>query len=69
MAAFSKQHYVKIAEILKAEQVRARVLAETAFDMEAAATTVTNITLAMAETFANDNPRFERSRFLDAAGL
>lgn len=58
-AAFSRQHYESIARILKND-------AQPGVDAE---TLVQDIAEDLADLFAQDNPNFDREKFLKAAGI
>ena len=53
------------------ERTAAVLLAETAVTTRdlAARRTVENITYSLADIFAQDNPRFDREKFYEAAGM
>ena len=57
--SMSRKHYQAFAALLAAERAIAPLEANR---------TVDNVTLAIADLFAQDNPRFDRYRFYDAAG-
>lgn len=71
--ALSKQHYVAIARHIDAQRVKA-VVEYNAKEMTMASYSVLNnalfaIASGMAADFYNDNPRFDRERFLAACGF
>jgi hypothetical protein len=53
---FTRQHYQRIAEILRRQQ-------------EATNEDLTDVAKQLALYFKEDNPRFDRARFLRAAGV
>jgi hypothetical protein len=57
----NRKDYQAIADVLVNE--RGRV------SMRAASQAITNITRALADVMAKDNPRFDRARFYEAAGM
>ncbi len=57
----TRQDYIKIADVLRAEREAAT--------MRAATQAVDNITRRMAGLLASDSPRFDRERFYSAAGM
>lgn len=62
----TRKHYVKVAAILKAEgdQYGSRIT-----DRAEGTAAVESVTKALAGVFAADNPRFDRGKFLQAAGV
>lgn len=56
----SKKHYVEIAKAIRACEQPATV--ETA-------ASISELAQRLASVFQNDNPRFDRARFLTACGL
>ena len=58
---FTKQHYKAIAEIIRPHLLVSKIRKDGA--------QVADIALELADYFAQDNPRFDRERFLEACGL
>lgn len=60
--AFQRRHYIETAKQFHA------ILTDQITDMFARDATI-NLVHKMADTFAKDNPRFDRQRFMQACGL
>jgi hypothetical protein len=58
----TKRHFEAIAKILKSAREDAIAIGETPLQ-------TSDVALGMADYFANENPRFDRARFLTACGL
>jgi hypothetical protein len=63
--AFTKQHYVAIAKILKDASDTAYKVS----DDSTASELIDGIAQKLASVFAQDNPRFDKGFFLNACGL
>lgn len=63
--AFTRQHYVRIADILRAEVALTDATPSYAAD---GPQIVQNIMGTLADMFAQDNPNFDRDKFYAAAG-
>lgn len=62
---FTKQHYKAIAEIIKGQKELADVFVAKQFVIQR----ISDIAAGLAGYFAEDNPRFDREKFLVACGL
>ena len=58
---FTRQHYKAIAAIIRPHLLVSKIREDGA--------QVADIALELADYFAQDNPRFDRERFLEACGL
>ena len=61
----TRKHYKAIAEIIKTQRDLATVFAGKQFAIQR----ISDIVDGLADYFAQDNPRFDRARFLAACGL
>ena len=66
--ATSKRDYVAIARAIKAERIAATTMHDGAYQT-GMLFSCSRIEQALADYFASDNPRFDRSRFLEACGV
>lgn len=64
----TRHTFEKVAAVLAGERALMSALADE-HASRTAVQAITNVTLSVADAFAQDNPRFDRVRFYAAAGI